>query len=210
MQHEETEWETVQKRFGNLGGQAPLPPAEIPVNEDILTQYTVSVADRMVEKQRMTEDGDGDPDKSHDKDGEDAELDELDDMDPEEREFFEQYRKQRMAEMMMAQNRFGHVVEVTAQSFVSEVTDASKKGVWVVVMLGDENRASELLHSIFLVLAEKFPQVKFVHGVAAQCMPKVPEKKLPIILIYKDGKIKKQELGMATFGGARATPDGKY
>ena len=202
-QHEETEWETVQRRFGNLGGPAPLPPAEIPVSEDVLTQYTVSVADRMVEKQRAM-DGAEDPDKSHDKD-DDEDDDDLDEMDPEEREFFEEYKRQRMAEIM-SQNRFGHVVEVTAQSFVSEVTEASKQG-WVVVMLGDENRPSELLHTIFKVLAEKFAQVKFVHGIAAQCMPKVPVKMLPIILLYKDGKIKKQEFGMATFGGARATPD---
>lgn len=204
MQHQETEWETVQKRFGNLGGQGPLPPAEIPVSEDALTQYTVAVADKMVEKQRMM-DGASDPDKSHDKDDDD-EFDEFDDMDPEEREIFEQYKQQRMAEIM-AQNHFGHVTEITAQSFITEVTDASKKG-WVVAMLGDENRSSELLHAIFTVLARKFTQVKFVHGIAAQCMPKVPEKMLPIILIYKDGKIKKQEFGMATFGGARATPDG--
>lgn len=204
-QHEETEWETVQKRFGNLGGPAPVRPAEIPVSEDVLTQYTVSVADRMVEKQRAM-DGASDPDKSHDKDDDD--LDDLDDMDPEEREIFEEYKRQRMAEIMSSQNRFGHVAEVTAQSFVSEVTEASKRA-WVVVMLGDENRPSELLHAIFKVLAEKFTQVKFAHGIAAQCMPKVPVKMLPIILVYKDGKIKKQEFGMATFGGARATPDGK-
>lgn len=207
QQHQETEWEAVQKRFGNLGGQAPLPPAEIPVNEDTLTQYTVSVAERMAEQQRAREAA-NDPDKSHDKDEDDLDK-ELEDMDPEEREFFEQYRQQRMSEMRAAQGHFGRVAEVTAQSFVSEVTEASKRG-WVVVMLGDENRPSELLNSIFAVLAAKFPQVKFVHGIAAQCMPKVPVKMLPILLIYKNGKIAKQEFGMATFGGARATPDGKH
>jgi len=68
---------------------------------------------------------------------EDMTLDELDEMEDEEDErILQQYRQQRIAEILAAQQKakFGSVKEISAVDYVDEVNKAGD-GVWVVLHL---------------------------------------------------------------------------
>lgn len=58
-------------------------------------------------------------------------------------------------------------------------------------------------------LARKFPDVKFIKGVADTCIPNYPDKNLPTIFVYHEGDMKKQWIGPIVFGGMNFKCDGK-
>ncbi|XP_013395433.1 phosducin-like protein 3 [Lingula anatina] len=134
-------------------------------------------------------------------------LDELDDIedeiDEEEERIFEQYRKQRMAEMRAAQMKakFGEVREITKADYVDEVNKAGD-GVWVVLHIyKDSIPLCKLLNQHLSLLARKNPQVKFLKSISSLCIPNYPDKNLPTIFLYFEGDLKKQWVGPLNFGG---------
>jgi len=56
-------------------------------------------------------------------------------------------------------------------------------------------------------LAEKFPKVKFLRGVADKIVERYPDQRLPAIFCYGNGSIHASEYGSAEFGGNQCTAD---
>lgn len=131
-------------------------------------------------------------------------LDELldSDMDDEEEALMLQMRNDRMSQLKakMSKDKFGLVKEITAQAWKQEINGAGE-GVWVVVHLYDKGvMLSNILNNHFVHLANKYKYVKFVRGVAKQCVPDYPDKNLPTVFVYKNGQLVIQWIGGGNFG----------
>ncbi|KAH3691835.1 phosducin-like protein 3 isoform X1 [Dreissena polymorpha] len=137
-------------------------------------------------------------------------LNELEDnVDEEEERIFEQYRRQRLAEMHAAQQRskFGEVREISKSDWVTEVNKAGE-GIWVVIHVYKEGiPLCKLLNQHLSNLAQKFPETKFLRSVSSLCIPNYPDKNLPTIFVYKEGEMKKQFVGPLAFGGMNLKKD---
>ncbi|XP_076438078.1 phosducin-like protein 3 [Babylonia areolata] len=138
------------------------------------------------------------------------ELDENEDgIDEEEERLFEQYRRQRMAEMMAKQSRarFGEVQEISKADWVREVNQAGE-GVWVIVHVYKQGiPLCSLVNQYLSNLARKFPETKFLKSVSSVCIPNYPDKNLPTIFVYFENDLKKQFVGPLAFGGMNLKQD---
>ncbi|XP_022740471.1 phosducin-like protein 3 isoform X2 [Durio zibethinus] len=56
-------------------------------------------------------------------------------------------------------------------------------------------------------LAVKYPATKFVKIISTDCIPNYPDRNLPTLLVYKNGAVKANYVGLHTFG-RRCTPEG--
>eukprot|EP00771_Trimastix_marina_P002220 gnl/Trimastix_PCT/3341.p1 GENE.gnl/Trimastix_PCT/3341~~gnl/Trimastix_PCT/3341.p1 ORF type:complete len:172 (+),score=57.59 gnl/Trimastix_PCT/3341:218-733(+) len=122
------------------------------------------------------------------------------------RDFMKEFRARRMAEMKaaMARNRFGELRQINEPEYVSEVTNAGP-GVHVVLLLFQPGYVlCRLVEQQMTSLARKFPNVKFLKIISTECIHNYPDANLPTLLIYHEGKILKQVVGLATLGGQDA------
>ncbi|KAH9513683.1 Phosducin-like protein 3 [Bulinus truncatus] len=140
-------------------------------------------------------------------------LDELnekeDDIDEEDERIFEEYRRQRLAELKAAQAnaRFGEVVEISKADYVSQVNNAGE-GIWVVLHIyKDGIPICKLVNNFLTNLARKFPETKFLRSISTVCIPNYPDKNLPTIFVYYEGDLKKQWIGPFAFGGMNLKQD---
>ncbi|CAG8576902.1 5463_t:CDS:2 [Dentiscutata heterogama] len=176
----DTEWNDILRARGIL------PPKEGPTEEDILEAMDQAI----MEKQ--------------DKHLEDKTLDELDELEDEEDErVLLEYRQKRIAEMKAEalRSKFGEVIQISKPDFIREVTDASKE-VWVVVHLfKDSIPECKLMNAHLATLAAKYKATKFIKIIGDQCIPNYPDKNLPTLLIYGEGDMTLQLVGLAELGG---------
>jgi hypothetical protein len=137
-------------------------------------------------------------------------LDELDELEDEEDErVLEQYRRQRMAEIMATQQRakFGDVIEISAENYVREVNQAGE-GIRVVLHLYKQGiPLCALINQHLTALAAKFPDVKFIKSISTTCIPNYPDKNLPTIFVYESGSLKSQLAGPQQFRGTNLSQD---
>ncbi|CAL1538711.1 unnamed protein product [Lymnaea stagnalis] len=140
-------------------------------------------------------------------------LDELndkeDDIDEDDERIFEEYRRQRLAELKAAQAnaRFGDVVEISKADYVTQVNNAGE-GIWVVLhVYKDGIPICKLINNYLTNLARNFPQTKFLKSVSSVCIPNYPDKNLPTIFVYFEGDLKKQWIGPFSFGGMNLKQD---
>ncbi|KAB2064685.1 hypothetical protein ES319_A09G037800v1 [Gossypium barbadense] len=118
------------------------------------------------------------------------ELDELED-DLDDDRFLEEYRKKRLAEM-------------------KEAAKASQapQDVWMVVFLYQEGFPEcGLLLRCLDELAIKYPATKFVKIISTECIPSYPDRNLSTLLVYHNGAVKANYVGLHSFG-RRCTPEG--
>ncbi|XP_045181408.2 phosducin-like protein 3 [Mercenaria mercenaria] len=188
----DTEWNDVLRAKGILP-----PKEEIELTEDDI----VAMVENTIQQ------------KSNGKDMSEMGLDELDDIeddiDEEEEKIFEQYRRQRMAEMREAQqkNKFGEVREISKSDWVTEVNKAGD-GIWVVIHVYKPSMPlCKLVNQHISNLAQKFPATKFLRSVSSVCIPNYPDKNLPTIFVYCDNEMKKQFVGPLAFGGMNLKQD---
>lgn len=120
-----------------------------------------------------------------------------------------EYRKKRMDELraIAGKKRFGYVMELHKSDFVREVNEAGE-GVQVVMHLYQPymdlcKRVNEKLSE----LAEKFPHVKFIRGVADKIIERYPDYRLPTLFLYTNGDIYDTSFGAVDFGGDECTAD---
>merc|ERR1712044_90975 len=109
---------------------------------------------------------------------------------------------ERMAELRnkMSKDKFGEVYEITGQTWTQEVNQAGDD-IWVIVHLYDKGvMLSNQLNNHFVNLAQKYKHVKFVRGVAKQCVPNYPDKNLPTVFVYRNGQLAIQWIGGGNFG----------
>ncbi|XP_050392589.1 phosducin-like protein 3 [Patella vulgata] len=181
----DTEWNDVLRSKGII----PQKEAEI-TEEDI-----VQILEQTVQE------------KQHGKAMEDMSLKELDkiedDLDDEDERMFEQYRRQRIAEMQAFQlkAKYGDVGEISKADYVREVNEAGE-GVWVILHIYKQGiPICSLINQYLTTLARKFPATKFLKSISSVCIPNYPDKNLPTIFVYFEGDLKKQWIGPLAFGG---------
>ncbi|KAE9445966.1 hypothetical protein C3L33_22133, partial [Rhododendron williamsianum] len=117
--------------------------------------------------------------------------------------------KKRLAEMIEVAKvrRYGSVVPISGSDFVREVSQASED-VWVVVILyKDGYPECGLLLQCLEALATKYPGTKFVKIISTDCIPNYPDCNLPTLLVYNNGAVKGNHVGLHSFG-RRCTPEG--
>lgn len=189
--NEDTEWNDALRRHNII------PQKEKEVTEDDI----ISMVEQTVQQ------------KQTGKSLEEMSLEELeeneDNIDEEEERLFEEYRRQRMAEMLAKQNRakFGEVKEITKADWVQEVNQAGE-GIWVVIHVYKQGiPLCNLVNQYLSNLARKFPETKFLKSVSTVCIPNYPDKNLPTLFVYCDNDLKKQFVGPFAVGGMNLKQD---
>jgi len=181
-----TEWDDIQRKFGNL----PPLQREIPQREQ--HQALVAAAEQIDAL-------------AH------CDLKELDKLEDDvEEDVLARYRRQRLAELKAKQSaaKFGEVLRVVRTNFVAEVSEGSKEGQWVLVMLYVDAHAScHRLEGPWAEAARRFPAVKFMRGVANEVVPDFPDASTPAVLVYRDNDCHKQIIGISEWGGDRCSAD---
>ena len=119
----------------------------------------------------------------------------------------EGYRERRIAELKAkaARNRFGELRALARSDFVAEVSEASKSA-WVVVFLHQSHVPdSMLLARVVAPLAARHAATKFLQIKADACIENYPDRNVPTLLLYHDGVLQSQVVGLAELGGPRVS-----
>jgi hypothetical protein len=194
---ETTEWADVQYKFGNKVG----PYADAAKEQAIFEQRQIKphlesaqneiLADYQNELNRRKEHEDDLREQSDEEDDEEAELQRL--------------RQQRMQQLQQKSTvpQFGALRSITKDDYVKQVNEAGK-GVWVVLVMYKQGHSdSEKLLTVIKEIAPIHIEVKFLQALASDISPTIPEKQLPISLLYKDGTMAKQVTGLNEWGGPK-------
>lgn len=56
-------------------------------------------------------------------------------------------------------------------------------------------------------MARKYHSTRFVKIISTSCIPNYPDQNLPTLLLYHNRAVVKHLVGLAQFGGQRATPE---
>eukprot|EP01132_Coremiostelium_polycephalum_P004687 gene4687-5853_t len=191
-----TEWEDVQRKFGNL------PPSEFDIHEKELEALIIQRAEQQEENEKIEN-------KLSKYSSE--QLDELEDdfNDEDDLKVLEEFRKKRMQELRDEQSkqRFGQVYQIRADQFVEEVTNSSQKCFVVVLLFKNGITGSDILEHILSILSKKFVFVKFVKCDAHEITKGFPDSHIPSLVIYKDQIAFHQFLGISSLGGLKLSPD---
>ncbi|KAI8471578.1 MAG: thioredoxin-like protein [Monoraphidium minutum] len=182
---ETTQWEDIQAKLGNLPPKAPAWKPDAYAPEAAAPEGAARVREKGAD-----------------------ELSDLEDEFADDR-VLEEYRQRRIAEMRdaAARPRFGTLDEIAGPDFVPRVTEASR-GYWVVVLLYKAGRAGcGLLEECLRDLAREYPNTRFLKIVSTSCIPNYPDQNLPTVLVYHGGACQRHIIGLAPFGGGRATPE---
>ena len=86
---------------------------------------------------------------------------------------------------------FGFCKLISKQEYIREVNEAGE-GVDVILHLyKDCVDECVLINTVLEQLAPKFPKIKFLKGISDKIVPNFPDKQLPYLLYYKEGKMQK-------------------
>jgi hypothetical protein len=124
----------------------------------------------------------------------------------------EGYRERRLAELKAraALNRFGELRPLARSDFVAEVSEASKEA-WVVVFLHQSHVPdSQLLARALAPLAPRHAATKFLSIKADACIENYPDRNVPTLLLYHDGVLQSQVVGLAELGGPRVSEQSEH
>lgn len=181
--NEDTEWNDILRAHGVIPEKPPSPSKQI---EEALDEAIEKAHANRLEGKTLDE------------------LDELDEEGLEDEEFIQMYRNKRMAEIkqMASTLKFGQVYHISKPEYQQEVTQASDNDTYVVLHImypGVEQ--SRLLSALFLRIAPRFKDIKFVEIDARQINDKYRPESCPTILVYKNGQPVKQIVTLDTIGG---------
>ncbi|CRH00501.1 phosducin-like protein, putative [Plasmodium relictum] len=195
--NETTEWDDLQRKFGNL------PPLEKEIKEEEIYLENIDKIENenILEKKSLNE------------------LNVLEEncVDEEYLKIIEKYKSDRISQINRnrALDIYGDVYEISKDNFITEINEASKKnplndyleksldskdeeeikkknksikGTYVVIHLYSDNVvACKVLNDILKHVANKYKYIKFTKGVYNRIIENYPEFKLPTILIYYNG-----------------------
>merc|ERR1711874_796707 len=188
--NEDTEWNDVLRAKGII----PDKPKENEISEDDI----ISMMEKTIKQ------------KSGVKEYEDMTLDELAEFEDEEEErILDQYRRERMAQIKALQSKsnFGDVRDISAEDYVAQVNKAGE-GIWVVLHLYKQGiPLCALINQYLTTLAMKNPTVKFLKAISTTCIPNYPDRNLPTIFVYHEGKMEAQLAGPHNFRGMNMTAE---
>jgi hypothetical protein len=69
------------------------------------------------------------------------------------------------------------------------------------------HEASTCLLECMCTLARQHPRTQFLKMISTDCIPGLPDSKLPTVLVYHEKSCKKTFAGLAVWGGKRATAE---
>jgi hypothetical protein len=121
------------------------------------------------------------------------------------------YRARRLAEIKAAtaRNKFGQVHPLSRQDFVPEVNDASKDA-WVIVFLHQEHvNESRIFLPVVHAFTVRHKDVKVMQIRADACIESYPDRNVPTLLLYRDGVLQGQIVGLGELGGLKVNVDGE-
>jgi len=180
-QDEDTEWNDILRQKGIL---PPKPPSAQMLLEKAL--------DEAVEVHKLKQ-------ANPYEDCNLEELDELEEDDLDERIILE-YKAKRLAELkeQLHREKFGEVFQISKPDFIREVTQASKDAPVIVHLFKDSILACRQLNQFLVQLAKKYKTTKFVKIIGDLCIENYPDRNLPTIIIYNNGEIVTQLVGLET------------
>lgn len=128
------------------------------------------------------------------------ELDLLLEEDMDDDRVLERYRQQRLAELKQDLAR-GRVTTITRQSFVHDVTEASRQCPVLVHLRKEGLHESEWMAACLKDLSTRWTHVKFVDIPSTDCIQGYPDRHLPTVLIYAKGDLVQQLAGLQAWSG---------
>ncbi|XP_042885025.1 phosducin-like protein 3 [Penaeus japonicus] len=187
--NEDTEWNDILRKKGIL------PPKEPEVTEEALTEMLEqTIAEKQSAEGRLGK----------------LSLDELDELEDDEDEaILLEFRRRRIEELkaQVEANKFGEVLEISAQDYVEKVNNAGS-GIWVILHLYKQGiPLCALINQYLTKLAVKYPQLKVLKSISTTCIPNYPDRNLPTIFVYYEGQMKRQFIGSGEFGGEKLKYD---
>lgn len=100
--------------------------------------------------------------------------------------FVEEYKLKRSRQLQLYKQRqkFGEVYEISYDTYMKEVTQASEEHFVVLHLYKDSQPMCVQINEIFAVLAKKHREVKFCKGICDVIVPNFSDKNVPTIIIY--------------------------
>mmetsp|Transcript_6488 Transcript_6488/g.24106 ORF Transcript_6488/g.24106 Transcript_6488/m.24106 type:complete len:264 (+) Transcript_6488:119-910(+) len=212
-EREGTQWEDIQRKFGNL---PPLPPKHVPPSWEPKDEAEERSAERALLVSASLADP-GTSTREAGADGTNAEraradrhvaaLEELEDDEAfADDAFLEEYRQQRLQELRSAaaaaaaKGGFGRVKQITKSQYVQEVSEAGD--VWVVLLLYQDHveKCGPLIHALE-ELAPRHERTKFLKCVATDCIPGYRDEHCPSLLVCYRGDVLHTLVGLQPYGG---------
>ena len=191
-----TEWdELVQKKFGG----------NFVKEEDEERKGTRTMCDEKKEETNAIFD---------ERDDENDENDE----DEEEEAFMKSYREKRIAEMIFMRKeekedekeeknnnvrRNEYMMHVSHEQWTKEVTEVSRSHPVLVLLTKENSKACYLLERVMEDVACKYrtSRTKFRRAEARDIIPNYPERNVPTLILYRNGDVVENIVGIEQFGG---------
>ena len=149
----------------------------------------------------------------HERDDENDENDE----DEEEEAFMKSYREKRIAEMIFMRkeekedekeeknNNFiwNEYINVSHEQWTKEVTEVSRSHPVLVLLTKENSKACYLLERVMEDVARTYrtSRTKFRRAEARDIIPNYPERNVPTLILYRNGDVVENIVGIEQFGG---------
>jgi len=133
-----------------------------------------------------------------------------------EEEFMKSYREKRISEMMMMQkeekdekeeknNNFQneYVMHVSREQWTKEVTLISHSNPVLVLLTKENSKACYPLERVMEDVAREYrtSRTKFRRAEARDIIPNYPERNVPTLILYRNGDVVENIVGIEQFGG---------
>jgi hypothetical protein len=199
--NEDTEWNDILRKKGII------PPKEKTVDEaDVAAMMEATIRERA----KFNPDGErlGKELSEMNVDELDAIEDDLNEADERELERYRQKRLQEMRAEAQKRTQFGGVLEISRSDWTKEVNEAPE-GQYVLVHVYRQGLPlCRLMDECIAEVNDKFPgRLKCLRSEVSVCMSErnFPDDKLPLLLLYLNGQVKRQWMGADSFGGSACT-----
>ena len=148
----------------------------------------------------------------------DDENDDENDEDEEEEAFMKSYREKRIAEMLFMQKeekedekeeknnnvrRNEYMMHVSHEQWTKEVTEVSHSHPVLVLLTKENSKACFTLERVMEDVARTYrtSRTKFRRAEARDIIPNYPERNVPTLILYRNGDVVENIVGIEQFGG---------
>ena len=135
--------------------------------------------------------------------------------DEEDEEFMKSYREKRISEMLMQKeekdekeeknNNFqrNEYMHVSHEQWTKEVTEVSRSHPVLVLLTKENSKACYLLERVMEDVARTYrtSRTKFRRAEARDIIPNYPERNVPTLILYRNGDVVENIVGIEQFGG---------
>ena len=133
--------------------------------------------------------------------------------DEEDEEFMKSYREKRISEMLMQKekekeeknNNFqrNEYMHVSHEQWTKEVTEVSRSHPVLVLLTKENSKACYPLERVMEDVARKYrtSRTKFRRAEARDIIPNYPERNVPTLILYRNGDVVENIVGIEQFGG---------